>query len=164
MVFSGEYTDFGTQWFKDIGNTLIGAMIFNIYWPVCEFFMWYSKRVLMRILDRGLCTCNTDKTKKTTLQQYIEIYSGPVFFIHYKYSAILNISFVTMMYGAGIPILFPIAVAALTVLYLMEKMMLYYSYRQPPMYDEKLNNNVLYLLGYAPLFFLAFGYWMFSSH
>lgn len=42
--------------------------------------------------------------------------------------------------------------------------MIYYSYRQPPMYDEKLNNNVLNLMTYAPLLFLSFGYWMFSSH
>lgn len=32
------------------------------------------------------------------------------------------------------------------------------------MYDERLNDSVLSKLKYAPLFFLAFGYWMASSN
>ena len=68
-----------------------------------------------------------------------------------------------MMYGMGIPVLFPIAAMSLFVLYCMEKMMLYFVYREPPMYDEKLNTNALTMLTYAPLLFLSFGYWMLSS-
>jgi hypothetical protein len=41
----------------------------------------------------------------------------------------MNICFVTMMYGFGIPVLYPIAVYAMVVLYLSEKALLYYSYR-----------------------------------
>lgn len=67
------------------------------------------------------------------------------------------------MYGLGIPILFPIAAISFLTLYLVEKVMIYYSYRQPPMYDEKLNNNVLNIMTYAPLLFLSYGYWMLSS-
>ncbi len=163
IFFSGAVPDFNSWWFSDIGNTLVGAMMFNIYWPVFEFFMWFGYRTLFRQLDKGLFKCDSNKTKKITIQQYVEIYSGPTFFIHYKYSSILNITFVTMMYGLGLPILFPIAAISLLVLYVMEKSMIYFSYRQPPMYDEKLNNNVLSLMTYAPLLFLGFGYWMFSS-
>lgn len=93
----------------------------------------------------------------------MEIYSGPVFFIHYKYSSILNITFVTMMYGVGLPVLFPIAAISMAGLYAVEKYMVYYVYRQPPMYDQQLNNNVLTLMTYPPLLLLAFGYWMLSS-
>jgi len=69
-----------------------------------------------------------------------------------------------MMYGIGIPVLFPIAAVSMATLYFVEKIMVYYVYRQPPMYDEKLNNNVLSLMTYAPLMLLAFGYWMLSSN
>jgi len=68
-----------------------------------------------------------------------------------------------MLYGAGLPILFPVALAAIFFFYIVEKGMLAWSYKSPPSYDERLNNNVLALLTYAPLLFLAFGYWMFSS-
>lgn len=68
-----------------------------------------------------------------------------------------------MMYGMGMPILFPIASMSILVLYCMEKLMLHYSYREPPMYDDSLNKNALNILTYAPLLFLSFGYWMLSS-
>ncbi len=104
-------------------------MMFNIYWPIFEVGVWYGYRFAFRLLDRRFKTCNVNYTNKTTIQQYVEIYSGPVFFIHYKYSSILNITFVTMMYGLGIPILFPIAAISFLTLYLVEKVMIYYSYR-----------------------------------
>ena len=59
--------------------------------------------------------------------------------MHYKYSALLTIVFVTFTFGYGIPVLFPIAAIAILVLYLVEKTMLYYAYRLPPMYDERLS-------------------------
>jgi hypothetical protein len=137
-------------------------MLFNVYWPIVEFFVFGAMRQAYRLLDNGFSR-NTERTKKTTLQQYIELYSGPIFFIHYKYSAILNIVFVTMMYGMGLPILFPIASLSLLTLYCMEKIMLHYVYREPPMYDEKLNKNALSILTWAPCLFLTFGYWMLSN-
>lgn len=162
VVFGRNQPDFDSVWFNDIGNTLIGAMTFNIYWPILEFFVFWGMRFGFRFMDRHY-SMDPLKTKKTTIQQYVEVFSGPTFFIHYKYSTILNIIFVTMMYGIGIPILFPVAALSILVLYSMEKLMLAYSYRQPPAYDERLNNNVLGLMTYAPLIFLSFGYWMLSS-
>jgi hypothetical protein len=162
LIFSRNLTDFNAVWFNDIGYTLVGAMMFNIYWPLIEFCSFFMMRTGYRLLDRNF-GCNSNKTKKTTVQQYVEIYSGPVYFIHYKYSSILNITFVTFMYGLGVPILFPIAVFSFLVLYLVEKSMLYWCYRQPPMYDDKLNKSVLTKMTYAPLLFLIYGYWMFSN-
>jgi hypothetical protein len=69
-----------------------------------------------------------------------------------------------MMYGMGIPVLFPIAALSFFTLYCMEKLMLHFVYRKPPMYDEKLITNALNILTYAPLLFLSFGYWMLSSN
>jgi len=76
---------------------------------------------------------------------------------------ILNIIFVTMMFGTGLPILFPIAMVSLFVIYVQEKGLLYYGYREPPHYDDVLNLSVLNTLISAPLLILAFGYWMLSN-
>ena len=121
-----------------VGNTLVGTMIYIMMWPILEALMWYTWRLFLRFLDRG---CSTDqyKTSKTSIQGYINSYQGPVYFMHFKYAALLNIVFVTMMYGFGIPILFPIGALAIIILYLVEKTMLYYAYRLPPMYDERLS-------------------------
>ena len=76
----------------------------------------------------------------------------------------MTISFITFMYGFGMPILFPIACVSFLVLYMVEKLMLFYAYRLPPMYDERLSNDVLNKLQFGPILYLAFGYWMASNN
>ena len=83
--------------------------------------------------------------------------------MHFKYSALLNVIFVTMTFGYGMPILFPVAAVAILVLYFVEKTMLYYAYRLPPMYDERLSQSVLNLLSKSPIIFIGFSYWMASN-
>jgi hypothetical protein len=61
-----------------------------------------------------------------------------------------------MMYGFGLPILFPIAILAMFILYMVEKTMLYYAYKMPP-------EMVIRIMQLAPLFYVMFGYWMCSS-
>ncbi len=58
----------------------------------------------------------------------MNLYSGPEYLIHYKYSSILNIVFITFMFGAGMPILFPIALTSFITLYVVERLLVAYSY------------------------------------
>lgn len=51
---------------------------------------------------------NKYNTKKTGMQAYKAIYSGADYIVHYKYSGVLNIIYLSMMYGIGLPLLFPI--------------------------------------------------------
>ena len=83
--------------------------------------------------------------------------------MHYKYSSIMTIAFITFMYGFGMPILFPIACGSFIVLYMVEKSLLFYGYRLPPMYDERLSQDVLNKLQFGPVLYLVFGYWMVSN-
>ena len=66
-IFNGKIGDFNTFWFGDIGKTLVGAMMFNVYWPVMEAFVWYGYRLAFRLLDRRFKTCNDEYTNKTTI-------------------------------------------------------------------------------------------------
>ena len=75
---------------------------------------------------------------------------------------LLTIIFVTMIYGAALPLLFVISFLSLFSLYIMEVYMLYYVYKKPPTYDENLNKAFLELLKYAPLVLLSFGFWQLS--
>ncbi len=133
-------------------------------WPIVEFFCFFGMRFTFRLLDRGICSCDSYKTKKRTLQQYIDVNSGPEYMIHYKYSSIMMQTYVAFMYGAGLPILFPTALFGMIVLYVVERLCVAYSYKQPPMFDEKLNKSTLNILRGAPFFYLAFGFWMYSNN
>lgn len=78
------------------------------------------------------------ETSCKTLQEYIELYSGPEYSLHYKYSGIQTVVYMTMIFGAGLPILFPIALVTFIVLFLVENTMLFYGCRAPPKFDSML--------------------------
>ena len=158
---TGTLPDFNAQWFRSVGDVIVAAMVFNVYYPIVEVAMYWGLRVLFRCIDRG-CTCR-GPTKSTSIQNYINTYQGPIYFMHYKYASILTIAYITFMYGFGMPVLFPIAMLSFLVLYFVEKLMLFYGYVMPPMYDERLSNDVLQKLQFAPLLYVIFGYWMSSN-
>ena len=160
---SGSLPDFNSAWFRSVGDIIVAAMIFNVYYPLLEFVMFWGLRFLYRCLDRGCKIRKDGTTKSTSIQGYINLYQGPLYFMHYKYSSILTIAYITFMYGFGMPVLFPIAMLSFLVLYFVEKLMLFYSYVMPPMYDERLSNDVLSKLQFAPLLYVIFGYWMASN-
>jgi hypothetical protein len=158
----GDNTDFNQNWYVNIGDTIASAMMFNVYFPIGMECMWLSYRSFFRYRD----CMGTDKdtpSNSVTLQQYINKWSGPQFFIHYKYSSIMNITFITMVFGISMPILFPVACASLFVLYCLEVFMLFYVYKRPPAYDVILNDHVLQKLSWAPFAMLAFAFWQLSS-
>ena len=102
-------------------------------------------------------------TKKTSISEYIELYAGPEHSIHYGFSSLLVIIFVTFLFGFGIPVLFPIAFLSIFILYKAEKFSIYYRYRQPPMYDEKITQVIVKMLRLAPALYLFCAYWMLSN-
>ena len=160
---AGSYKDFNSDWFRLTGNVIVGAMIFNMMYPIIEYLLDYSTRLLLRFYDRGCTLDFNDTTKTNSVRRYIDLHAGPTFYIHFKYAAILNIVFVTMLFGFGMPILFPIAAISFAIMYFLETTLLYYAYRAPPAYEMEISQTVLKLMMWAPLFYLAFGYWMASS-
>ena len=162
-ILNGRHTDFSPDWYNEIGNNIVSAMISVAMWPIIEFFGFYGMRFTFRLLDRGICSCDTYKTKKRTIQQYIDVYSGPEYMIHYKYSSIMMQTYVAFMYGAGIPILFPIALMGMFILYCVERLCVAFSYKQPPVFDEKLNKSTINILRGAPFLYVLFGFWMYGN-
>lgn len=93
----------------------------------------------------------------------MDLYSGPEYIIHFKYSALLNVTFVTMMYGLGLPILFPIAALSYFIFWATERYQMAYTYQMPPALDDTLTKNTIKLLSYSPVLFLLNGLWMVSN-
>jgi hypothetical protein len=94
---------------------------------------------------------------------YVDLYSGPEYFIHFKYSGILNVAFVTMLYGLGIPLLFLVAAFTYFVLYSLERLLVAYFYQLPPTFDDQMTKNALRIIRWASVLHLFFGYWMLSN-
>ena len=157
----GSMSDFNSAWFDQLGVTIAGSLTFGAVFPIANECGQLGKRTTFRLLDR-LPAAN-GLTRKTTIQQYVNLHSGPEYFMHYKYSGLMNVAFLALMFGTGMPQLFPIAALSFVVLYSIENYMLYYLYKKPPDYDEKLNDSILTNMTRAPLLLYAFGYWMLSN-
>lgn len=114
----------------------------------------------MRALDQGgICCCRSKKTSKTTIQSYVNLYSGPPHSMNYKYSLVASTVWITFMYGLALPLLFPIAAFTFFNLILMERILITYYHSKPPMYDDKLNTQTLNLMKWSPMLLMIFGYW-----
>lgn len=77
---------------------------------------------------------------------------------------IMNIAFISMMYGPSLPILFPIAFLSYLMIYLLEVYMLYYVYKKPVSYDSGLYRAVLNQMQFVSLLSLSFSAWQFSNY
>lgn len=97
------------------------------------------------------------------MSQYLDVYSGNDYTIHFKYSAILNIVFVTMMYGVGMPLLFPLAAFNFFNQWLTERLTVAYVVRLPAQLDDQLTTNCIRVLKFSPILLLCNGFWMVSN-
>lgn len=162
LPFKGKYNDLNFEWYNDVGASFIITMGTAAVFPVIEFCIAFSMKFAFQFLDRGF-SMDKSKTKKNTIQAYINLYSGPEYMMHFKYSGMMNVLFVCFMYGLAIPALFPISLLAFTVLYTVEKMTITYFFRKPPMFDEKLNESSISKMKWAPIFMMFFGYWCLTN-
>ena len=91
------------------------------------------------------------------------MYSGPPYIVHFKYSSVFNCVYVTMLYGVGLPIMYPIAVLTFAIFWSLERYHMAYTYQLPPSLDDKLTKNAVGVLKFSPIMLLANGYWMLSQ-
>lgn len=160
----GIYTDFNSNWFIDAGYSIITTMTLNIFMPLVEFALGWVVRYLKRAWDqRSFSPGNYYQTHCNSIQEFIEIYSGPEFFIYHKYSYILTVVFVAFMFGPLMPCLFLIALASLFCQYTVEQLAMAYAYRKPPMYDGQINDHILKFLSFASPFYALMAIWVYSN-
>ena len=103
-------------------------MFINAFMPIIFEIPVCLLRWIVIAKDSGLWLISGNKshlrfynTKTTQVYGLIDIYAGPQYFIHFKYAGILNVVYVTMMYGLGLPILFPIALLTFFNYWLVER-------------------------------------------
>ena len=93
----------------------------------------------------------------------MKLYSGKQFEIFKEYSLLLMFTWVTFLFAPGMPILFPIALVYMIVLYTTDRLALAYWYRRPPVYDEKMNETTITLLSFAPFLYSGMACWLYSN-
>jgi len=150
------------EWYRIVGFLIVKTMIINSMMPYIGLCTAFAIPALKRWMDRGFSN-DIYKTKKTSMAMYRNLYSGNEYVIHFKQSGVLNITYMTMMYGVGMPILFPVAAFNFFNQYLCERIVVSFNVPLPPALDDKLTNNMIDLFYWSPLLMLFNGYWMLSN-
>jgi len=107
-VFRGPFYDYSPQWYVDVGFKIVQTMIIQAMLPYSALVMGFAMPFGIKLYDSRF-SMDSRITRQTTMQCYKNVHQGVDYVIHFKYSAVLNVVYVTCMYGIGMPILFPIA-------------------------------------------------------
>lgn len=160
--FSQNYTDYMPAWYADVGQKITQTMLINSFLPYITLTTGFVIPWIKRGLDNKF-SGDPYKTKKTSMAMFKALYGGADYTIHFKYSGILNIVYITMMYGLGMPILFVLAAFNFFNQYVCERLIVAYQVRLPAALDDKLTTNALSMIKWAPIMFITNGYWMISN-
>jgi hypothetical protein len=132
--------------------------------PFINLLILFVLKFSVRFLDSNITMFkNIPETKKKTIQAFVNLYAGPEISIHFRYSAILNQIWVAMTHGLAIPMLFPISLFGIFNMYVVEKMLFAWFYKQPPLFDNKLNERALDIVKMSPIVFLGTAYWQLGN-
>lgn len=166
--FDGKYSDFSDQWYVIIGAQVVLNSLGDLVSPPIIYYLNEIIASITRCLDQGKCCGKQrypahDATKCRTICEYWETYAGPEYVIENNQAAMMNFILTCFMYGAGVPMLFPISLLCLIVLYLFEKKMIARQVRIPPNFDPQMNEDIVSVFLIGPIIYSAMGYWMYSN-
>ncbi|KRX00706.1 hypothetical protein PPERSA_00933 [Pseudocohnilembus persalinus] len=161
-VLGGQYQDLTPSWFKNVGTVIIFTIAVNTISTPLVMMGFQLIRVTLRCLDRG-CTYNGKKTNKRKTQQLIDLYTGPEFMIDLRYSQILNVIFIGMVYSAGLPLLYFCVFLHLFLLFWFDKIWVLKICRIPKNYDEEMQNIVKKIIWIAPILHLIFAIFIYGN-
>jgi hypothetical protein len=129
---TGDYRDFSPDWYNDVGMKLSGSILGIAFSPLIEILVDFIIQYIMRVIDsRSLCPRRT-LTHSSTISKYVSLYSGPDYVIHIRYSYMINLFWVVVIFGQVMPILYFYGLLGLIILYVTERLTLAYMYKVPP--------------------------------
>mmetsp|Transcript_7230 Transcript_7230/g.6337 ORF Transcript_7230/g.6337 Transcript_7230/m.6337 type:complete len:521 (+) Transcript_7230:2062-3624(+) len=161
-IFAGPYTKLDVFWYREIGSTIVLTMIFNIFSPHLTEFISLGILEILKCRDRSW-TCDKRRTKQITQKQYEEINTGPEFPITDRYSQIITLIWLTLMFSSGLPLLYPIAMCTVFLMYWVDKITLLRVYKNPLPYTYELPMKAMRLFKYAIVTHFIIGLYMYSN-
>jgi len=124
IVFSrGKYYDYSPEWYADVGKKLIVTMMVQALLPIINVIKtlgWHWWKVFW---DTG-GKMSHHYTRQSTAEGYKNVYKGSEYLTYIKFSNVLNLVYIAMTYGIGIPVLFPVATIALFINWGCERLLL----------------------------------------
>lgn len=167
-ILDGDYADFNTKWYKNVGSALSFTLLVNVFTPQLSKLSLPLIKVFLRCLDRG-CRRELRKedggvyTKKVLQSDLTNLYTGAEMSAFYVYAQYFVAMWSVMSYSGGMPCLYPIGCLNFFVLYWVYKYLLLKMYCKTTSFDQQLCLSSMALFKYAVIFHLFFGAFFYSN-
>lgn len=179
---SGQYfDDFSNDWYNNVGAAIISAMLIqNVTPPAAQILTgvlsnWKRGRKRRATLrhargeqgEQGCLSLKTcmacaclDGEPAYTDDELRNSVTGPDFKIAACYAEAFLLVFVSLMYGSGLPILYPLAVFGFTFKFFVGKWAILAVYRDPPMFGPQFGTTTMQLMPCALVLHCCVGVWI----
>ena len=95
-----------------------------------SLMLWAKAYIKVYYDSKGTRDAYTTRSK--SIFEYKNVYLGDQYIIYSTYADILQVIFTVMLYGIGIPMLFPIGLLYIMMHYIFDRIDLAYNYSRPP--------------------------------
>ena len=136
FAFDGKYADFSTTWYSVVGITIFTTAFINGITPVFTLIQMCVAGC-KRCCDRG-CSSDKKKTRKTIQSEYEAVYTGQQIEFDNRFSQLIAMIWVIMMFSAAIPVLYLAGFVLCFVIFWTDKTLFLKLYRIPPRHGSDL--------------------------
>jgi hypothetical protein len=130
--YNGAHEDLTAAWYTTVGGSVCLTMAINVVAPHGMPLVTLAATTLRR-----WWTLSRWGSGARNQYHLNELLDGQVYKLHEQYSVVLNTVFVTLLFCGGVPLLLPLAVLTILLMYAMEKSLLLRMYNRPH-FDESL--------------------------
>ncbi len=156
-ITAESYSDLTPAWFRDVGQPLVVAMVYDIFLPFVPWLIegaWAAAR--MQLLRANLMA----RPSQMELNSLLE---GSDFAMAENYARITNVVFVCFMFSAGLPVLNLVAFGTFFVSFWADKVWFCYFVKTPPSYSLQVGRAASESLLYAAVLHTITAIWLFSG-
>ena len=161
FLFNGDYSDFNTEWYALVGITIFTNAFIGGITPVSGLSAYFIG-LFKRCLDRG-CSKDIRKTKKIMQAEYEAVYTGQLIQYDTRFSMMIAMIWVIMMFAAAIPMLYLAGFILCFTLYWTDKTLFVKFYRTPPKHGSTLAHQVRSIVEWSLIMHLFMGLYMLSN-
>ena len=110
----GRNSDFGVHWYPDIGNQLLICTIVLSLQPIICMILEFLHIKLDRYFKRNFTYKYLDNNHTDNIK-FLEMNVGPEYPFQVKTASLNSVLFITLVFGMAFPLLYPIAIFAITL-------------------------------------------------
>jgi len=138
-VLQGDYVDFTSDWYGQVGQFLITTMILEV---VSQYVSELPDFLIIRPYKRWRTYPKVKEMSSlniATQHDLNKLATGPVFDFQGHYAQLLSLLFLGMTYAPGLPIMTPILAATFILFFCLDKLLLCRYYLKPPHLSDGAN-------------------------